>query len=84
MGSCCTSGDHSMEPPNDINLRIQKAPKVMYVHKMERKQSFKQPKACKVGRYFFVIRHGQRADQTEKYKSERGNPDPFLTPIGHK
>ena len=38
-----------------------------------------------IARYCFIVRHGERADQTTEFQNKIENPaDPVLTPTGHQ
>ena len=76
-GSFCNDATASLE-------RDQKPYSAPVLHSRRPKKPASQPKPCKIARYCFVIRHGQRADQSKQYLQEyKGHPDAFLTSKGH-
>ena len=76
--SFCTDSTASLEA---IDKKPHSAP---VLHGKRPRKTSTQPKPSKIARYCFVIRHGQRADQSKQYLEEyKGHPDAFLTAKGH-
>ena len=71
---CCSDDQASIQSKRSVR------PPVLMATRTRRMTT----KPSKIARYCFVIRHGQRADQSKEFLHKyRGHPDAFLTKKGH-